>query len=348
MTFQIERNKLIRYEGDEEYVTLPQEVEELGEYAFYGASHLKSVTFHDQVKEIGAYAFYNCESLEEIELPDSVYYMDSAVFSRCLNLKRVRFSNALTALPKITFYQCHNLQEVVLPQRLSRINRACFEQCTSLEHISLPDTLKAIDDNAFDACTALKEINLPEGIQTIGNNVFYECRSLKHINLPLSLKSIGKGALETQGELCVISNDELLLKAEVFDNNWNMNWNFGSNHRYNGHNEDNYNLVESYLPKVIISQWKPLAQCVLSINYLEAYHQDISFYDEWIGTHKSELLDMIIARKRYAALNKALDLELIDNRDVDPYLDKISDREEKARLLDRQTNASLDDLFDML
>ena len=59
---------------------------------------------------------------------------------------------------------------------------------------------------------------------------------------------------------------------------------------------------------------------------------------------------MIISGKRYAALNKALESGLIPSGMIEPYLNRIHDPEERAKLLDmnRQTHSSLDDLFDLL
>ncbi len=338
----------MKYEGNDEYIDLPEEVEVIADYAFYNAKSLKGITFGSKVREMGQNVFYNCESLEEIELPDSIYFMDSAVFSRCSHLKRVKLSNALSVLPKITFFQCEALEEVELPVRLVRMERACFEQCHSLKHLDLPATLKVMEDNVFDDCTALEEMDLPEGMMQIGNNTFFNCSSMRRINLPASLKSMGKGALETRGRISITGNDTFFVKAEMLDNNWNMYWNFGANNRWNGKNEENYQLYDCYLPCVDLKLWKPTAQCVLAVNYLETYRISVENYDMWIREHIQELMEKMVSDHRYRALNQALDLSLLAGSDVEPYLDRINDREERAKLLNRRNTSDLDDLFDLL
>lgn len=348
MTLQIEKNRLVKYEGDDEVVTLPEEVEIIADSAFYGAKNLRTVHMTDHVQEIGTYAFYNCENLQEIELPDSIYYMGSAVFSRCTSLRRVKMPARLSSVPKITFYQCENLQEVILPKALSRLNRACFEQCHSLQKIELPGWLKVLEPNVFDDCTSLKEIHLPERLTEIGDNVFFACTALKYVNIPSSVEKIGKGAFETRSKLTIEVQGKQLIKAEMLDNNWNMNWNFGANGRWNGKNEENYKLYGSYLPNVDLKMWKPVAQCVLAVNYLETYRTSIPYYDTWIAEHKADVLEKMVSDKRWDALNCALDHELLCSDDVEPYLNRISDREERAKLLDRRNTHSVDDLFDLL
>lgn len=349
MAFVIRDAILKKYEGDEENVIIPDGITGIDDYAFYGAKNMRSVRIPDTVRELGSNVFYNCESLASAVIPDSVAWAGSALFSKCRSLKNAVLSQSMTFLPKITFFCCENLKEVILPERMTRLGRACFEQCHSLEEIILPDKLKVIEENAFDDCTALRQVNLPEGLQTIGDNAFFNCRSLKALDLPASLETIGKGAFETKGRMRV-NAEGLHLRSMMFDNNWNMNWNFGANRRYNGRNEDNYHLYDSYIPDIDLKEWKPEAACILCINYLETYRDSSSMYDSWIREHPDMCLEMMLADKRYRALLKGTQLKLIPSELLQPQLHRISDHSVKAQLLEerKEQTSSFDDLFDML
>ncbi|MDO4520072.1 MAG: leucine-rich repeat domain-containing protein [Erysipelotrichaceae bacterium] len=347
MAFEIVNGTLKKYEGSGEHVVIPREVTEIGDYAFYGASQLKSLRIPDTVREMGDNIFYDCESLEEVILPDSLSYIGSAMFSRCASLKRVVFPDTLTWLPRITFFQCESLVSVHLPSSLERIGRACFEPCHSLEEIILPGNLKTLDENVFDDCTALKKVCLPETLETIGDNVFFNCCSLEELILPSSLKSIGKGAFETRGKLKLTVPDSIAIHSKMLDNNWNMYWNFGVNRRYNGKNEDNYQLYDSRIANVNLKEWKPSARIILAVNYLETFDREIDFYHAWIRENTQELLETLVSQRRYRALNKAVELDLVSPDDLLPYLGRISDRDEKAKLLAmNKEKRQASDLFD--
>ena len=347
MAFEIAGGILKKYEGSEEHVTVPGEVTEIGDYAFYGASQLKSLRIPDTVREMGDNIFYDCESLEEVILPDSLSYIGSAMFSRCASLKRVVFPDTLTWLPRITFFQCESLVSVHLPSSLERIGRACFEQCHSLREIILPEGVKTLDENVFDDCTALKKVCLPETLETIGDNVFFNCCSLEELILPSSLKSIGKGAFETRGKLKLTVPDSIAIHSKMLDNNWNMYWNFGVNRRYNGKNEDNYQLYDSRIANVNLKEWKPSARIILAVNYLETFDREIDFYHAWIRENTQELLETLVSKRRYRALNRAVELELVSPDDLLPYLCRITDRDEKAKLLAmNKEKRQASDLFD--
>ncbi|MBP3870980.1 MAG: leucine-rich repeat domain-containing protein [Faecalicoccus sp.] len=349
MSFTIVSQTLKKYTGNDRRVVVPDGIVEIDDYAFYGASNMEEIILPQSLKLMGNNVFYDCESLERIILPDSVSYIGSGLFARCKNLKSVTLSNRLTNLNKITFFQCENLTDVVFGKNLTRISRACFEQCHSLKNVILPDSLKILEENVFDDCTALEKVILSSHLERIGDNAFFNCPSLKELVLPVSLKEVGKGAFETRGKLSLIASDAFFISSKMFDNNWNMNWNFGANGRYNGKNEDNYQLVNSYLPSVNLKEWKPEARCILSINYLETYQNPIQCYQEWIKDNTDECIHTIMVQKRYSALHQGIDLGYFKNADISPYLYLVEDPKEKARLMETRSDKNLfDDLMDML
>lgn len=60
--------------------------EEIGDFAFYGATNLKYITFGDAVKHIGRYAFKGATSLRSVAIPDTVEEIDANAFYACKKL----------------------------------------------------------------------------------------------------------------------------------------------------------------------------------------------------------------------------------------------------------------------
>lgn len=350
MPFEMSRNTLKKYQGDEECVIIPEGTEVIADYAFYGAARMKSAVFPSSLREIGNNAFCSCTSLLSVRIPDSVYYIGEGLFARCSSLSEAVLSASLTALPRITFFQCESLKDVRLPAGLKKLGRACFEQCHSLTGIDLPESVTILENNVFDDCTALRQVTLPSSLERIGDNAFFQCRSLDQLSLPESLKEIGAGAFETRGPLRLAAPDSLLLRSAMFDNNWNMNWNFGSNGRYNGKNEDNYQLHDSVIRNVRLSEWKPEAKCVLCVNYLETADGPHPDYLAWIRENTEQCLEFIIRRGRYKALNYALEENIIPFSQAEPYIGQIEDPAERAVLLAMKEEESdgFDDLLEFL
>lgn len=65
----------------------------VGKYAFYGCTNLKSVVILDGVTVIGSNAFNGCSNLEYVKLPQSVITISSYAFGGCSKLQSVDLQN---------------------------------------------------------------------------------------------------------------------------------------------------------------------------------------------------------------------------------------------------------------
>ena len=75
----------------EEYVKLtsvviPEGVESIGNYQFYGFNDVTSVSISNSVKRIGEYAFYNCENITSLTLGNKVETIGAMAFYQCKGL----------------------------------------------------------------------------------------------------------------------------------------------------------------------------------------------------------------------------------------------------------------------
>ena len=87
--FLISNGVLVKYIGDEESVTIPSGVNEIGESAFENNYTLKSVTICGGVEKIGDGAFAYCRSLREVKLPTTLREIGECAFSWCKNLGKI-------------------------------------------------------------------------------------------------------------------------------------------------------------------------------------------------------------------------------------------------------------------
>ena len=78
--FIIENGVLVKYEGYDEEVIIPEGVTSIGNCAFYMCHGLTSVKIPDTVTSIGDEAFWHCEELSNIEIPDSVSVIGAKAF----------------------------------------------------------------------------------------------------------------------------------------------------------------------------------------------------------------------------------------------------------------------------
>ena len=73
-------------------LVIPDGVENIKKYAFYGYSSLTSVTVPNSVKSIGNYAFKRCSGLTGVKIGNSVTSIEQAAFEDCSGLASVYLS----------------------------------------------------------------------------------------------------------------------------------------------------------------------------------------------------------------------------------------------------------------
>ena len=79
-------NILIKYNGNDENVKIPNGVTMIGHEAFRKCFKLTSITIPHSVTEIGTCAFYGCRSLESVTIPDKVTSIGIIAFAYCNKL----------------------------------------------------------------------------------------------------------------------------------------------------------------------------------------------------------------------------------------------------------------------
>ncbi len=343
--FEVFYGRLKKYHGNESRVVLEEGVTEIGPYAFHGNEEIKEVVLPEGLQSIGDYAFYGCKNLKRIEHLEEVKDLGAGVFSCCYALEEIQLPSSLSYLSKSMFYKCMNLKEVTLPKTLRVIENRAFAFCSSLESITLPDTVSQLEDSVFEECINLRSIKLSDALTSIGNKTFFHTPALREIKLSSLTRKIGEAALQTHGEVTIISNDEIMITPQMLDYNYNLNWNYSFKFK----NGENYRLVNSYLPCLELEEFKPQTKVIFLMNFLETYdqHKHPEKYLGWCEKYYDTLLDFLIREKRYNALNTGLDHDIIHSQDITQYLSLITDKEERVKLMEYQSNHK-DDSIDEL
>ena len=140
---------LLKKEGVNKEVVIPDDVTSIRELAFSGSDELERLSVPDSVKEIGNYAFMNCYALREIRMPESVDRIGAGLFQNCWQLRSVRMPEGTLTLGTDMFENCHALAEIWLPLSLKDAARTSLSGCRSLKaiHIS-PQQIQILPPSA--------------------------------------------------------------------------------------------------------------------------------------------------------------------------------------------------------
>ncbi len=212
---------LSRYLGDEEKITLPEEIDGkkvvgLLESCFWGKTRLKEVVFADTITQVKPRCFRECSSLRRVVLSSRLFSLPTNTFTECDLLEEVTVTGDLIDCDKLAFEDS--------PLRIIRIHKGVNSLDTTLLHANA-STIEQIvveegnpsfwaDESAlFEKnkkelifCFSQKYRNnrnydkgfyqVPKGTLKIGQKAFKNCYNLWKVNFSDCLVSIGQEAFK--------------------------------------------------------------------------------------------------------------------------------------------------------
>lgn len=97
------------------YYKMPNSVERISKYCFWGNDKLDSVSISSYVHDIPAYAFSNCKNLKSVNIPYSVTTIDAKAFENCVSLADVSIPASVSYIDPTAFDGCVNLNIIADP-----------------------------------------------------------------------------------------------------------------------------------------------------------------------------------------------------------------------------------------
>ena len=157
--------------------TVPSEVVEIGERAFYGTG-LTGISFPSSLTAVGDSAFYD-SGLTSLTVPTQVKSWGSSVFSNNKSLTSVTIPQGAT-LGEGMFWSCEAVTSITIPQGVTEIPKDFCNGC-NLTSISLPEGLIAIRESAFGSGSGptaqLSVVTIPSTVTLIEASAFWRSAS---------------------------------------------------------------------------------------------------------------------------------------------------------------------------
>ncbi|MBR4645395.1 MAG: leucine-rich repeat domain-containing protein [Bacteroidaceae bacterium] len=85
---------------------IPDDVLQIGDFAFWLCRGLTSITIPEGVRSIGYASFYGCNGLESITIPNNVTSIDKKTFMNCRKLKSITLGSSLKNIKVEAFWEC--------------------------------------------------------------------------------------------------------------------------------------------------------------------------------------------------------------------------------------------------
>ena len=118
-------------------VNVPNGVDGIAPYAFYGNDKLENITLPAGITRIGEKAFYGCTKLKtmnttgiegssDINIPYGTILIDKCAFFDCASIHSINFPNTLWGIQDLAFVNCENLHSAYIPDSVEYIGNCAF------------------------------------------------------------------------------------------------------------------------------------------------------------------------------------------------------------------------------
>ncbi|MBO4740730.1 MAG: leucine-rich repeat domain-containing protein [Bacteroidales bacterium] len=211
-------------------LTIPNNVQQIKNYAFVNCQTLTSVVFGDSVKRIGDYVFYGCSSIASLTFDTLLRAVGSRSFQSCTSLTTITIPKSLDTLGGDAFYSCSGIRStyytgtledwcriifmnrysnpmvysrnlyinnrilsgsLVIPPNITKVGSYPFENCNAITSVVMHDSISFIGSSAFENCTNIASVTFPDSIFFVGASAFQNCLSMVPARFPTKISFIG-------------------------------------------------------------------------------------------------------------------------------------------------------------
>lgn len=163
---------LLKYDGKDANVEIPEEITWIAPEAFYRNETLKNVKLPSKITTIEENTFYGCSELEAVVIPDQVTMIGQSAFDECTVLKSVTFGKSLKVIKDHAFASV-NIRNFTIPSGIQKIETGAFAGINQIGTVTFEGSTKYVATDAFMNSTGIKLV-YKKGIKEAQTELSYD------------------------------------------------------------------------------------------------------------------------------------------------------------------------------
>lgn len=192
----------------------------IADLLFYFHDETVEVNIHENVQSIGERAFYGCKNLTSMHLPESVAKIGKEAFCGCAKLEYINIPSSLTTIPESMLEGCKMLQgPLIIRPNIKTIGADAFDDC-SFSRLIIEDSDEALSFGITSPISGSKFDYVYFGRQPVKNSSGYSVLSgdIDTLSLGSNVKEIIKnfGIGESQVKHLILSENISKIRHYMF------------------------------------------------------------------------------------------------------------------------------------
>ena len=163
---------LLKYDGKDANVEIPEEITWIAPEAFYRNETLKNVKLPSKITTIEENTFYGFSELEAVVIPDQVTMIGKSAFDECTVLKSVTFGKSLKVIKDHAFASV-NIRNFTIPSGIQKIETGAFAGINQIGTVTFEGSTKYVATDAFMNSTGIKLV-YKKGIKEAQTELSYD------------------------------------------------------------------------------------------------------------------------------------------------------------------------------
>lgn len=147
----------------------------------YYKGHSSKVVIPENIIEIGPYAFVDNKLLKHIELSQDIKVIDNGAFKGCTNLESIRLNENLMKIMNNCFENCEKMTSIDLPSNLIFLGSDVFKN-SGLLSLRIPELIESLEAN-LTSSTLIKDVFIGRNVYQIKSNTFIDSTLLRYIEV---------------------------------------------------------------------------------------------------------------------------------------------------------------------
>ena len=165
-----------------------EKLNHIGAYAFYNCKLSNSIVLPNKLEILEEYAFYGNNDVAEVHLPSGLNYLGdgslpSNISSFLVYENLIYIGNTSNPFLVLCDVQDKTLPSYTINPRCKFIYTFAFKDCVNLTEISIPDSVVGILRGAFEGCSSLNNVVLPNNLEYIEDESFSEIKNNLNYNI---------------------------------------------------------------------------------------------------------------------------------------------------------------------